>query len=59
MDISSTQRPASISTKNKKVNEMGELISEETFIKVATLLGDKIEIVGKELSKNIRSKMVM
>ena len=61
MDISSTQQLASASTssKKRKANEMREPIFEKTFIKAATLLGDKIEIVGKELSKNIRSKMVM
>ena len=38
---------------------MGESIFEEMFIKVATLLGDKIEIVGRELSKSIGSEMVI
>ena len=38
---------------------MGELITEDTFIKVATLQGDKIEIVEKDISKSIGSKMII
>ena len=38
---------------------MGEVISEESFVKVATLLGNKISEVGKELSKSIGSEMVI
>ena len=59
MDISSTPRQASTSSKKRKAHEMGEMIFEESFIKVATLLGNKISKVGKELSKNIRSEMVI
>ena len=38
---------------------MGELITEDTFIKAATLQGDKIEIVEKDISKSIGSKMII
>ena len=38
---------------------MGEPITKETFIKAAALLSDKIEIVGRELSKSIKLKMVI
>ena len=38
---------------------MGEVIFEESFVKVATLLGNKISKVGKELSKSIGSEMVI
>ena len=58
MDISSIQRSTSVSTssKKRKANEIGEPITEKMFIKAATLLSDKIEIVGKELNKSIESK---
>ena len=61
MDISNTQRPASVSTlsKKRKANEMGKPITEEMFIKVAILLGDRIEIVGREMSKSIGLNMVI
>ena len=59
MDISSIQRHASTSTKKRKAHKMGELIFEKSFIKAATLLGDKIEIVRRELSKSIGSKMII
>ena len=61
MDISSTQRSTSASTssKKRKAHEMGELITDETFIKAATLLGDKIEIIGKELNKSAGLKMAI
>ena len=64
MSVSSlrTYRPRfrSYSLSNKrKAHEMDEVISEESFVKVATLLGDKISEVGKELSKSIASEMVI
>ena len=59
MDISSISRQASISSKKRKAYEMGEVISEESFVKVATLLVDKISEVGKELSKSLASEMVI
>ena len=59
IDISSTPRQASTSSKKRKAHEMGEVISEESFVKVATLLGNKISEVGKELSKSIGSEMVI
>ena len=38
---------------------MGESIIEETFIKAAASLSDKIEIVEKELSKSVGSKIAI
>ena len=38
---------------------MDEPIFEKMFIKATTLLGDKIEIVGRELSKSNGLKMVI
>ena len=61
MDISRTQRPPSSKclTKKRKANEMASLIFKQSFIKAATLLSDKIEIVGRELSKSIGSEIVI
>ena len=61
MDISSTQYPESSksSSKKRKTNEMASPIFEQSFIKVATLLNDKIEIVGRELRNSIGFEMVI
>ncbi|XP_017983343.1 PREDICTED: protein AE7 isoform X1 [Theobroma cacao] len=41
------------SAKKKKTNEMDELISAESIINVAILLGDNIRDVGRDLGKSI------
>ena len=38
---------------------MGDSITKKRFVKATTLLDDKIEIVGRDLSKRIGSKMVI
>ena len=38
---------------------MASLIFKQSFIKAATLLSDKIEIVERELKKSIGSEMVI
>ena len=48
-----------VSTSGSERDKIGELIFEKTFIKAATLLSDKIEIVGRKLSKSIGSEMVI
>ena len=59
MNISSTQQPTFVSTssKKRKCHEIGESIIDETFI--AALLDNKIEIVGRELSKSVGSEMAI